>query len=199
MARTLSDDPYAREPQLPAVVRAADVDDAIVIDHVAPGFERPRAERPERPRVKRRRPQINARGLRFTAAVLGTVVALIVLRASIVAALPQFSATLPADASALEFQRVHSETVKMNGTSAVVVEGEIVNRSDHDIALPAVRIALRAQDGVTVKSWRFEPAKDMLAAGQSIGFRSALAMPPTTATQVTLSLTGRDGSAAGLR
>jgi hypothetical protein len=44
-----------------------------------------------------------------------------------------------------------------------------------------------------------EPAADGLAAGHSIGFRSALASPPKAATQVTLKLAEREGNTIGLR
>jgi hypothetical protein len=43
-----------------------------------------------------------------------------------------------------------------------------------------------------------EPAAAGLAPGRSIGFRSALASPPADASQVTLNLVAREGSAIGL-
>jgi hypothetical protein len=44
-----------------------------------------------------------------------------------------------------------------------------------------------------VSSWLVEPAVAGLAAGKSIGFRSALASPPPDAAQVTLDLAARKG------
>jgi len=122
-----------------------------------------------------------------------------VLRIPFVAALPGLGGGgLPQDAAQLEFQKVHSETVERRGLSTIFVEGEIVNRSDRDVALPAVRISLRSPDGVEVRSWLMEPSVDGLAAGRSIGFRSALASPPAAATQVTLRLAAREGHTIGL-
>jgi hypothetical protein len=131
-------------------------------------------------------------------ALVGVIVTIVLVRVPFVVALPQLQG-IPDDAAALEFQQVRSETVELRGKSTLFVEGEIVNRSDHDVTLPAVRITLRSVDGLEVQSWLVEPSADGLAAGRSIGFRSALASPPASASQVTLKLAAREGDTIGLR
>jgi hypothetical protein len=107
--------------------------------------------------------------------------------APIVAALPQKAGETIA-AKGLEFRGVRSETVIVGGAKTLVVEGEIVNTRGESLDLPAVRIALKTIDGKDVTAWQMQPASSRLAAGQAISFRSARAAPPSSATQVTLSL-----------
>jgi hypothetical protein len=189
LARQYAGDPYRRRGVEAA---AAEVSDAIVIEHVAPGLS------PTRPvlreRAPRRLPLIGELSLgKAAAAVFGGAMAIVLLGAPIVAALPQASASgLPAEVDRLEFQKVRSETVQHRGVRTLLVEGEIVNRSGSDVALPAVRISLRAQNGAEVYSWLVEPSANGIAAGRSIGFRSAVAAPPSDASQVTLKLAQRE-------
>ncbi len=189
LARRYADDPYKRRVMADA---DAEVSDAIVIEHVAPGLS------PTRPAVRERAPRllpiIGELGLgKAAAAVFGGAMAIVLLGAPIVAALPQASASgLPAEVERLEFQKVRSETVQHRGVRTLFVEGEIVNRSGNAVALPAVRISLRGQNGAEVYSWLVEPSATGLAAGRSIGFRSAVAAPPADASQVTLNLAQRE-------
>jgi predicted Zn finger-like uncharacterized protein len=143
-----------------------------------------------------RRPHIDRR-LKALGVVAGVIVALIVLGTPIVSALPEMNRP-PFDAGQLEFRKVRSETVSMRGVSTLFVEGEIVNRAAGHVELPVVLITLKSPDGTPVASWSVEPAVDSLAAGRSIGFRSALVSPPPDAAQVTLNLAERQGL-AGLR
>jgi predicted Zn finger-like uncharacterized protein len=188
LARVLEADPYERRP-LQALAAADVVSEALVIEHVGSGF--PRAPSPRRlvpPSVKR--PARDWRPLKVVVAVLGAVFAVILLRSPIMAALP---GALPEKVALLEFQSVHSETVPIGGSSTLIVEGTIINRSDSDVDLPAIRVTLRSPAGATVSSWLVEPSVTGLAPGRSIGFRSALAEPPPGATQVTLDLAAREG------
>jgi len=189
LARVFEEDPY-RRPALQRLLPASDISDALVIEHIGPGFARAAAPRPlPRPAVPRR-PR-DWRFLKIAATFLGAFVAVVLLRSPIMAALP---GGLPDEVAMLEFQSVRSETVHLKGNSTLFVEGEIVNRSANDVALPAIRITLRSPAGDPVSSWLVEPAVAGLAPGRSIGFRSALASPPSDATEVTLNLAAREGS-----
>ena len=217
LARVIDGDPY-RRPRGPRLLTAAgpaataglagaaDVSDAIVIEHVGPGFAAASPSATPRPRPAPRwrkpppKPVVSDRGaLKLLAAAFAVVVAIMVLRVPLVAAVPQLTGGLSEDAAGLEFQRVRSETVEVRGVSTLFVEAEIVNRTNREVALPAVRISLRSADGGEVRSWLVEPSAAGLGAGRSIGFRSALAAPPETATQVTLKLAQREGLTIGPR
>jgi hypothetical protein len=193
-ARPFAANPYRRDPTLQAAGRA-DVSDAIVIEHIAPGFGDHRMQPRQAGRAERRFPA-DKRWFKGAAAVLGIVAMILVLRVPIVAALPS---GLPADADQLAFQRVHSETVDHHGVKTLVVEGEIVNRSGNDVMVPAIRISLHAPEGAEVYSWLVEPVVAGLAPGRSIGFRSAVSAPPANASQVTLRLAQRENQIVGLR
>jgi len=103
--------------------------------------------------------------------------------------LPRLSAML-SGMEGVALQGVSSRTVKLRGTDAILVEGEIVNRTGREMDVPAVRIALK-QGGSEVYSWLLEPTVLRVAAGDKVGFRSAMASPRPGATQVALSLAGR--------
>jgi predicted Zn finger-like uncharacterized protein len=189
LARTFADDPYSRSQV--QRLNPSDVIDALVIEHVGPGFERAPVVR-KAPAVVTPPAKPKRGWLRWKVAAIGfgAVVAVILLRSPIMAALP---GSLPDEVKSLQFTKVHSETLHRKGTSTLIVEGEITNRSDADIALPAIRITLRSPNGDPVSTWLVEPAVAGLAAGKSIGFRSALASPPPDAAQVTLDLAARKG------
>jgi predicted Zn finger-like uncharacterized protein len=191
LARRFDGDPYSR----PGIQRLnpADVVDALVIEHVGPGFERAAIPPRRAPAPAAGAPEGRRRGTpgwKAAGVALGAILAVVLLRSPIMAALP---GSLPDEVKSLQFTRVHSETLHRKGTSTLVVEGEITNRSAADVALPAIRITLRSPSGDPVSSWLVEPAVAGLAAGKSIGFRSALASPPPDAAQVTLDLAARKG------
>jgi hypothetical protein len=140
--------------------------------------------------VPEQKPRRRWFGWRGAAIGFGAIVAVVLLRSPILAALP---GGLPDEVRNLEFTRIHSETLDRKGTTTLVVEGEVVNRSDAAVDLPAIRITLRSAAGDPVSSWLVEPAVAGLAPGKSIGFRSALASPPPDAAQVTLDLAARKG------
>ena len=163
-----------------------------MIEHISPSFTRPPPRRRETSAVAARR--LDDRIFKGLGTLLVALIGVLVLRAPIVAALPQLPGAFPVEVAGLQFQRVRSETVHIRGSSTLVVEGEIVNTSAGDVTLPAIRVTLRSPAGAPVKSWLVEPAVAGLAAGRSIGFRSALAAPPDEATQVTLTLAAREGT-----
>jgi hypothetical protein len=179
---------------------SAGVVDAEVIEHIGAGFGGAgfrkenfhRLPPPHHREAAPKRP--DRRALKILGTIFGAMIGIVVLRAPIVAAFPELTG-LPAEVADLEFQRVRSETVHLGGLSTLFVEGEVVNRSDGAVTLPAIRITLRSPGGDAVSSWLVEPAVAGLAAGASIGFRSALASPPDDATQVTLNLAAREGVA----
>jgi predicted Zn finger-like uncharacterized protein len=199
LARRFDDDPYQR-PALQLMPVSAGVVDAEVIEHVGAGFggagfRKENFHRLPPPHRREAAPKgADRRALKILGTIFGAMIGIVVLRAPIVAAFPELTG-LPAEVADLEFQRVRSETVHLGGLSTLFVEGEVVNRSDGAVTLPAIRITLRSPGGDAVSSWLVEPAVAGLAAGASIGFRSALASPPDDATQVTLNLAAREGVA----
>ncbi len=194
IARPHAENPFRR---VAFAAEPADVSDAVVIEHTAPG----RGHQPASERRRRSAPppfpvdRLWLKGLGIGVAVLAAFFA---LRVPLVAAtLPQKS--LAAEIERLAFQRVHSETLIKNGVKTLVVEGELVNTSASDVAVPAIRVALRSPTGAEVYAWTLEPTQAGLAPGASFGFRSAVSAPPANASQVTLKLAERENQIIGMR
>jgi predicted Zn finger-like uncharacterized protein len=113
----------------------ADVSDAIVIEHIGPGFHSPTGLPPRR---TRRPPD---RRLRWLAFSFFAAVGLWLISIPIVGALPRIGGGDPA-AGGLELRAVRTRTVHVRGVDTLFVEGEVVNRSGRDMMLPAIRIGL---------------------------------------------------------
>ncbi len=188
--------PYVENPfrRVAFAAETEDISDAVVIEHTAPG----EAHHPGSGRRRVTPPPfpVDRRWLKRGAIALAVVAAFFALRVPLVAALPQKGAA--AESEQLAFQRVHSETLVKNGVKTLVVEGELVNTSAADVAVPAIRVSLRSPAGAEVYSWLVEPAKAGLAPGASVGFRSAVSAPPD-ASQVTLKLAARQNQIIGMR
>jgi predicted Zn finger-like uncharacterized protein len=193
LARNFEGDPYATDDRSTGAARHA-VEDAIVVDHIAPAFVRRAAAAAESALRRRWLPPVDPKLVKRLSLVVAAFLAVLALRAPIVAALPNLPGSLPAETDSLQFDAVRSQTVELHGNSTLFVEGKIINTSAADVALPAIRVTLRASDGAPVRSWLVEPTVAGLAPGRSIGFRSAVASPPQEATQVTLDLAGRQGT-----
>jgi hypothetical protein len=95
----------------------------------------------------------------------------------------------------LEFQSVRTKT--LHGRT-LVVEGELINRSADAMALPAIKLTLRA-NGRDLYTWLVEPVPRTLAAGRTIGFRSMVAPPDPGQGEVVFSLTGRRNDIVGMQ
>jgi predicted Zn finger-like uncharacterized protein len=98
----------------------------------------------------------------------------------------------------LEIRLVRAAVEPARSGRAVVVIGEIVNRTGKAMAVPAVRIALLSR-GSERRSWYHAPAETRLAAGQATLFRSTLATPPADVDAVTFRLAERQDMIAGMR
>ncbi len=190
IARPFTANPFRRAD----LVEPEDVSDAVVIEHIAPGRDRHPGSRQRRytpPPFPADRRWLKGLGIALT-----VIAAFFALRVPLVAALPQ--ETLPAETSQLTFQQVHSQTLVKNGVKTLIVEGQLVNTSAADVAVPAIRVSLRSPAGAEVYSWLVEPTKAGLAPGGAVGFRSAVSAPPN-ASQVTLKLAARQNQIIGMR
>ena len=192
LARRFDQDPYGVD------LRLTTISDVEVVEEPPPPDLRLLPPRWRKP------PSRSARILEKAAKVCGVLVAIfaavVVLRAPIVAALPMLPSTtgLPAATSALAFDRVRSELLRIHGRETLLVDGEVVNPTATAISLPAIRITVNSPEGSTVRSWLVEPSQDSVGPGSSVRFRSALAAPPETVSDITLNLERRSGRIDGV-
>lgn len=187
---------------LPAVraptVRSPNVSDAVVIEHIGPGFRNP----PPHRRIAKAESEPKDRSyLGIAGLIFGVVVMLAAGGVPLFSAVPGFAsmAGLPEGVDSLAFRNVKSQTLYRGGATTLYVEGEVVNHSMIEMPLPAIKVTLKADDGRAVTSWLVEPSTPAVAAGGSIGFRSAFASPPEGATNISLSLAARENQIVGMR
>ncbi|MEI9996264.1 MAG: DUF3426 domain-containing protein [Rhizomicrobium sp.] len=104
-------------------------------------------------------------------------------RDSIATWLPQTSsfyaaAGLPVNARGIDFTDVGRAIETEDGQQVLAVTGKIVNRSNHELTVPLVRVALFDADRHELYHWTFVPGVSTLKPGQVAKFRTRLSSPP---------------------
>lgn len=79
-----------------------------------------------------------------------------------------------------------------NGQPVMVVTGKLVNRSAHELTVPAVMVTLTDDDEHELYHWTFKPPQPILEPGQSLGFSSRLPNPPSAARHLQLRFASQD-------
>ena len=180
-----------------------------IIEHSAPerSWEaRARAARPSEFREDTGQPD-DQRGLstgRWTVQAWSGVAAAIVL--SLLVATLAVNSSIVGGASGdtmtqytgLEIRLVRGVVERARAGLAVVVEGEISNITDEEVAVPAVRVSLRSE-GVERYSWFVEPTETRLAGRSAVLFRSVHPAPPSGIDEVAFRLTERSETVIGMR
>ena len=97
--------------------------------------------------------------------------------------LPQASsfyaaAGLPVNPAGIAFVDVTRDIQMEDGQQVLAVTGKIVNRSDHELTVPLVRVALFDMDRHELYHWTFVPGVSTLKPGQISKFRTRLSSPP---------------------
>jgi predicted Zn finger-like uncharacterized protein len=77
----------------------------------------------------------------------------------------------------LEFANVTSQRLSERDVSILVIEGEIVNVSDHERPVPPVKIILLDEGGRELHAERLEAERNALGAGEKTGFSARLVNP----------------------
>ncbi|MEG6507863.1 FxLYD domain-containing protein [Methyloligella sp. 2.7D] len=122
--------------------------------------------------------------------VLGLVVAIIL---AIFAAMPGFvTSVLPgasslygalgisSNSSGLALENVHYGWGEYQGQTMLRVEGDIVNLTDGEVALPNVLIALLDENGDNISEWMAPAGEGQLGAGGKTAFATQIPSPPGT-------------------
>jgi predicted Zn finger-like uncharacterized protein len=105
-------------------------------------------------------------------------------RDSVATWLPQTSslyaaAGLPVNPQGIDLADVAYATQTEDGQVVLAVTGRIVNRSDHELTVPLVRVALIDMDRHELYHWTFVPGVSTLKPGESSKFRTRLSSPPS--------------------
>jgi predicted Zn finger-like uncharacterized protein len=178
-----------RDPAAPVV--AAEVPEAAATIRIRPP---PRRRRPIP------KPSFGVMLVGFAILVLASGV---VWRRQVVSALPQMAGLfellrLPVNLRGLAFRDVSTVEVIDNGTPVLVVAGTIDNIAHRPVAVPRLRLAVRAGKGREIYVWTAVPAKTRLGAGESLPFRAQLAAPPAEGVEVGVRFLNRRDAAGHL-
>ncbi len=97
--------------------------------------------------------------------------------------LPQTSsfyaaAGLPVNPRGIDFTDVAQSLGTEDGQQVLAVTGRIVNRSNHELSVPLVRVGLFDMDKHELYHWTFVPGVSTLKPGASAKFRTRLSSPP---------------------
>jgi predicted Zn finger-like uncharacterized protein len=144
-------------------------------------------------RLSLSRPHIMIAGLiLIDAAIIGC-------RAELVWAIPQTSSFyaafgLPADLPGLRFEDVTATAERRDANPILVVTGKVSNGTNKIEAIPRLRFALRNANQQEIYSWSAAPERGGLAPGDTIRFRSELALPPPDTRDVVVRFVDRADS-----
>jgi predicted Zn finger-like uncharacterized protein len=166
---------FAAAPRVAAFAPSTEVEDSM--EHEAPTA-----------------PAAPSRSWAGRAAVLGGWVLLIAIvivigwagvtfRDNVATWLPQSSslyaaAGLSVTPHGMDLDEVDYKTQTEDGQMVLAVTGKIVNRSDHELTVPLVRVALFDMDKHELYHWTFVPGVSTLKPGQISKFRTRLSSPP---------------------
>lgn len=164
-------------------------------------------------RAAREVAQQNARrssqsGSRLRGFMLGVTLALLVavlhFRTDIVRVVPSSAALydlvgLTVNLRGLDFRDVTPRRIFEDGLPVLIIEGEVVNVRNVEVAVPALRIAVRGPSREELYAWTIEPRQSVVAAGESMSFRTRLAAPPAGSRDVKVRFVERTRQPAGIR
>ena len=176
-----------------------------VIEPVPENIETVAARRIRRPPPRRRQSRWPISG--WTTAILLLLainIGLVAFRADIVRLFPQTASVYAAigfevNLRGLVFTEIVTRKDTQDGTSMLVVEGVIKSTSKRDTTLPRLRFAIRNAKGHEIYSWTALPARNTIAPGASVPFRSRLASPPPEAHAVLVRFFNRRDLVAGMQ
>jgi predicted Zn finger-like uncharacterized protein len=157
----------------------------------------------------RRRPQRRARWPvpRLATAILALLAinaGLIAFRADIARWLPQTASFyaaigLPVNLRGLVFADLVTRKDTQDGVQMLLVEGVIKSTGSRTAEVPRIRFAVRNAGGQEIYSWTALPARNVLAPGGVMPFRSRLASPPADTHEVLVRFFNRRDVVAGIK
>jgi predicted Zn finger-like uncharacterized protein len=186
----------------PALVPSQEEAPEAAAETVPENIESVAARRIRRPPPKRKsRWPVPGWGAAITL-LIAINIGLIAFRADVVRLAPQTAAVyaaigLEVNLRGLAFTELVTRKETQDGTPMLVVEGVIRSASKQPINVPRLRFAVRDAKGHEIYSWTAVPARNTIAPGATIPFRSRLASPPPEAHAVLVRFFNRRDLVAG--
>jgi predicted Zn finger-like uncharacterized protein len=159
---------------------------------------RPRVSRPQVSRPQVSRSQVSRLQLIIVGLILVDA-AIIGWRTDLVWAMPQTASFyaelgLPVNVRGVQFEAVTATAERHDGGPILIVKGEISNGTNNVQAVPPLRFAVRNLQRQEIYSWTAALARGSLAPGETLAFRSELALPPSNTRDVVVRFADRDVS-----
>lgn len=178
-------------PSLVPPIESEPLPDAVLAESTSAEQEDIESFAARRERLQARRKQTQSRS-RWTAIILllvGFNAALIGARDDVVRYLPQTASFfaiigLPVNLRHLAFEDVKLSREMADGVPVLLIQGNIVSKSEHPIRVPRLRFAARSAKGQELYTWTALPSRSILPAGESLPFQSRLASPPDQAVDI---------------
>ena len=134
--------------------------------------------------------------------ILGLVIAdmaIIGWRADLVRAMPQTASFyarlgLPVNLRGLQFDSVAATAEWRDGEPVLIVNGRISNDTSKAEEVPNLRLVARNSEHRQIYSWASAPARQALAPGETMPFRSELALPPPDTREIMVRFIDRNDS-----
>jgi predicted Zn finger-like uncharacterized protein len=109
--------------------------------------------------------------------------AIIGWRAELVSAMPQMASFyarlgLPVTVRGLNFDHLTTAAERHDSEPVLIVKGEISNNTNRPEEVPPLRLAVRNAEHQEIYFWTAAPDQPSLAPGETMPFRSELALPP---------------------
>lgn len=128
-------------------------------------------------------------GVMLFGGVLAVCAVLVLMRDNIVKQSPDLASLfqligLEVNLRGLEFRNLRVFNEDEDGKRVLVVEGSIRNLLEESNTVPAVRLSIRSADQQEVYAWTVEPRTKSLNALDETRFRTILADPPSSATDI---------------
>lgn len=183
--------PDIESPSIAAdMPETAEADTSPVVDVVASPTSSMGASRPMRTRRKAQTVPQAPRILTIaTAAMAAAVVGIVTMRSEVIRLMPQTAAFfntlgLGVNLRGIEIENVRVSSDKVDGTTMMLVEGELRARKSIDV--PRLRFGVRDAGGAEIHSWNAAPEQPTMHVGERAAFKTILASPPPGAREITV-------------
>jgi hypothetical protein len=169
-----------------------------VVDVVATsvGSSRPVRTRRRASKVSKPAPAVMVAAFGLAA----VAVALVAGRSEVIRLMPQTAAFfntlgLGVNLRGIEIENVRVSSDKVDGTTMMLVEGELRARKNVDV--PRMRFGVRDANGTEIHSWNAAPEQPTMHIGERTAFKTILASPPRGAREITVRFLQKGDVSAG--
>jgi predicted Zn finger-like uncharacterized protein len=90
----------------------------------------------------------------------------------------------------LELDNVNFTRQDVAGQPVIQVQGDIFNKTDKEITLPPLKVALQDDSGKLLSDWTFGVDRPTIRPGETIAFKTETKNPPPEATKLTVTFAG---------